>query len=1010
MVDLAAAAEAAANTGTPPPTMTPPDKSQVEESLLLYGGLVALSLALYSVLRKRCSRVMIPAAKHGDVPASRELDAYLLADGANGEKPRNNGGEVSTPPLRPSEARGHGRGRGRNRDRHDPRDENTCGCWSWFTRCKACGCSGSLASLDMSWSWKALALRERDLVRIAGLDAYIFLRVVRFCWAVMTGYAVVALVFLIPVYLGQPMPARCKSVCESQASAHHSVTADPDDPWDAASCICSDIDRASMANIAAGSSALWTPVLVMYIFTMSTLWATSVEYRAMVRIKRRYWSSAPPEAYSVLVEHLPPRLCDRSGRLLYEYFDRVFPDRVFAVSMVDTGTDLSRRLRGIGVQRNKALWKLEHATVDYYRAQEHVLAPQQGCCGGSCCTNRSSSNGSATSKALKCWHCLMYCVTCGKLPYPDASQVRQMRSHVENLEESLEDLNAEFAIARNEYHQLCNTVGKFSATNGARRMDSFKSFGSLTDSLDESFSVLERGQTGGASVAEPPPSPSRPDKSKFSPSGAAVDEQSNGGDDGTATRLLPRDEDAFFSSAFVTFRTLKASTVASQTQIDDKSDMRVVPAPEPLDVAWDNLGMTTHERVVRRAVTKTVFYLLVVFWGVLTSVVGASTSTPALARQIPAIKSLLEKYPHLAGYMDMLAPLVLVSLVGVVNPLMSLLARFEGRISESAADKRAMERYFIFLVVQVFLFYSIAGTVFKTLVEILQQPSRIVSTLGSSLPRNAAFYLQFVVVKLFWMLCFELLRVADVILALLRRLVAGLPRTERERISLFCGCFELTYPGPISIPSTLSQVLLVYFISIVYAVIQPLIVLVAFCFFALANVCYSTILTSATKQMYDSGGRFWWNSAYRCIVGGLVTAQLTLMGVMVIKGSIGMAIPLWFLVFGTIFVAYKLEARYATLVSTLPMHLAAELDEIASENTVEVRPALWQYGSKTFPGTEGPEAFYNILRPSSARSQAASAPAQHVYCFDHPVLQEQTRVKPFELRRAPSSRYGTLTP
>jgi len=712
-----------------------------------------------------------------------------------------------------------------------------------------------------------------------------------------------------------------------------------------------------------------------------------VEYRAMVRIKRRYWGAAPPEAYSVLVEHLPQNLRDRSGRLLYDYFDKVFPNRVFSVSMVDTGTPLFRHLNKVGASRNTVLWKLERAIVEFYKAQaetrtKHWYETRIPWLSNKCCSEK------------------------GKWAILD-----KRREKVEFLRAELDELNQEFLTTRRRYDRLCH--GSESMPNSSETFESFKSFGTVTSSIDDSFAVLER------SAASPPPASTA---SKEAHHGAIASEENNNalhqttgeeqedeevGDNGP--RVPPSRDDQYFSGAFVTFHTLKASTVASQTQIDSQSDMRVIPAPEPLDVAWGNIGMSLHERAVRRAVTKTAFYLLVLFWGVLTSVVGASTSTPALARQFPAVERLLEDNPNLESYLDMLAPLVLVSLVGVVNPLMSVLARFEGRVSETAADKRAMERYFVFLVVQVFLFYSIAGTVFKTLVEIFQQPSKIAQTLGASLPRNAAFYLQFIFVKLFWMLCFELLRVTDFILALLRRVVAGFPKTERERISLFCGCFELSYPSPISIPSSLAQILLVYFISIVYAVVQPLIVLVAFAFFMLANICYTTIITSTSKQMYDSGGRFWWNSAYRCIVAGLITSQLTLIGVMFIKGAIGMALPIWLLVFATLFVGYKIENRYSTLVSTLPMQLAAELDEVAPASSVEVRPAMWQYGSKTFPGPEGPEVFHNVLRPSSTRYEPTGAPAKHVYCFDHPVLQEQIIAKSFGLRRAFSSRYGTVS-
>jgi len=900
--------------------------SQVSSSLVVYTVAVLLSLAVYSLLRRKCRSVMTPRLALRDA---------LLSGSRAAERDRSSLSVDSVAALNSSTVSG----------RRNSSSGGLEGGENLKTAWTAVNCG--LCDFDLSWAWQALSLREADLIRQCGMDGYVFLRIVRFCWAVTTAYCVVAILFLFPIYAGQPVVPRCRRFCEMEAEE---LDLTESDPWDAASCICTVIDRSSMANVPIGSTTLWTPVLVIYIFTLMTLWAAKLEYQAMVRMKNHYWASTPPEAYSVLVEQIPLRLRDKSGHKIYEYFERMFPEHVFSVAMIDSGTQGFRSLINTGFDRNDVLRRLERV-----KALLNIEGSRnaEGCC-----------PDSAVAKDRR------------------LSSLRRTRY---DLEYQLELLNGRFKRDRNFY--LSDVVDpKEELRKSSEASQVTRTLSALED--------VEALALGGNNAKEE----------------SNVDEEDIGNVEENKDLLVrgyfDRDDDIYFSAAFVTFNRLKPSAIASQSQIDNMSDMSVVPAPEPLDVSWDNIGMSTRTRMLRRVVTRAIFFILLLFWGVFTSVIGASTSTKALARQIPALKAYLAQNPNVSQYLDMLAPLVLISLLSVVNPLMGLMARFEGRVSESAADKRALERYFAFLVIQVFLFYSVAGTVFKTFVEILQQPSRIVDTLGNTIPKNASFYIQFVIVKFFWMLAFELLRGADIILALLRRIVAGKPLTERERLSLFCGCFEMTYPTPLNISSTLAQLLLVYFIAIVYSVIQPLILPTTFVFFALGNVVYTTTITSASEQMYDSGGRFWWNTAYRCIVTGLVTSQLTLIGVLFIKQGFKQVIPMWLLVFATLFFGYKLEARFAPLVSNLSVNQAAFLDEVAPAETVQIRPPLWQYGSRTFPhGIKSRVELNNLNSPTNANRNRL-----FVYNYQHPVLQEEEVIKanPYKGATHEQENYGTL--
>jgi len=728
---------------------------------------------------------------------------------------------------------------------------------------------------DFSWPWKAMALRESDLIRICSFDGYIFIRVIRLMSYLTAFYTIVGIFVMVPFYRNQVQDVKCINVCAGREKA-------VPDPF-VLKCVCGLIDTSSMA--ASQGVALWMPVGIMIIFAVVTLFACGLEYQEMLRIRKDFWNTRPPQGYTVLVEYIPNKLRSASGEKLKEYFEQVFPGELLDVSMVDVDSAQIQDIEYLANIRHRVLASLERAVTLKEQGVSRICGIEQ-----------------------------------------------DMDSNIKSMEADLELLNEKFCSERDQYMQATQVEEQ---------------------EIEASTQAQERLGFN---------------------------------------RVIGYE---YFSCAFVTFKSLCSSAIASQNTVEQvATGMNFKPAPEPRDVVWENIGMSHTSRMVRRSLTRALFVLILLFWGVLTSVIGASTSTESLAEQFPKIRDILVVHPYLQRYLDYVAPIVLLSVVGIVNPIVTFTCRLEGRNSDSEADWRATERYFVFLIIQVFLFYSIAGTLFKTLVQIIQQPAMIVSTLGANIPKNAAFYIQFIMVKIFWMLCFELLRVVDVFLSIFRRIIFGSAITYREKISYFWGCFDLHYPSPVNLSSTLSQLLLVYFICIVYAVIQPLVLPASFLFFAFANVVYTVVLTTARKQMYGSGGRFLWNVSFKCIVFGLITAELTLLGVLILKQGFSQVFVMWILLVVTIYTSLKVYRRYSPLIDLLPLNFASNIDKSGKSHQFErVQPTVWQYGALR-PG------YQNTFRDDVIIT----------YSFKKPILSEAPVAIPFKFNLdTESTRYGTTS-
>lgn len=97
-----------------------------------------------------------------------------------------------------------------------------------------------------------------------------------------------------------------------------------------------------------------------------------------------------------------------------------------------------------------------------------------------------------------------------------------------------------------------------------------------------------------------------------------------------------------FPVAFVTFRSLVSAMIAVQSQLYDSHKLTVRTAPEPRDIVWENLGIGHNVQVTRNLLSKALFALIVLFWGVISSFIGVATSTAALSRSFPWINELLK--------------------------------------------------------------------------------------------------------------------------------------------------------------------------------------------------------------------------------------------------------------------------------------------------------------------------------------------------------------------------------
>lgn len=193
-----------------------------------------------------------------------------------------------------------------------------------------------MAEAPLNWVSKIFGVSWRQVRESVGLDAYFYLRYIRMCFKITFVSALWGIIILFPIY----------AAGDNGASGWYHV---------------------SMANVTQGSSIIWVSVMYLYFFTFFVLYVMKQEYKHFVELRLDFLGKGdgltePQHQYSVMVENIPKDL--RSDKALYNYFDKLFPGKVFSANVilkVPGLEELSRKKVDVSSRLEKAI-AYYHAT------------------------------------------------------------------------------------------------------------------------------------------------------------------------------------------------------------------------------------------------------------------------------------------------------------------------------------------------------------------------------------------------------------------------------------------------------------------------------------------------------------------------------------------------------------------------------------------------------------------------------------------------------------------------
>ena len=220
------------------------------------------------------------------------------------------------------------------------------------------------------------------------------------------------------------------------------------------------------------------------------------------------------------------------------------------------------------------------------------------------------------------------------------------------------------------------------------------------------------------------------------------------------------------------------------------------------------------------------------------------------------------------GYLPVIFLLGLIVILPVIFELVAV--RYERRKTFHDTQASMLSRYFYYQLANVYVSVT-AGSIIKSLADILDHPSNILGLLGESLPTMVGYFVALLVTKIMAGLPMVFLRFGALFRMLILRLLSSKDKVTQRELDWVYRLENVQYGW--EFPSQL----LVVVIMFIYAIICPVILPVGLIYFVGALTMYKKQILYVYSPVYESGGAMFPIAVQRTLFG-LVCGQMTLLG------------------------------------------------------------------------------------------------------------------------------------
>eukprot|EP01117_Protostelium_nocturnum_P008703 TRINITY_DN3119_c0_g1_i1.p1 TRINITY_DN3119_c0_g1~~TRINITY_DN3119_c0_g1_i1.p1 ORF type:complete len:1053 (+),score=313.25 TRINITY_DN3119_c0_g1_i1:280-3438(+) len=382
---------------------------------------------------------------------------------------------------------------------------------------------------------------------------------------------------------------------------------------------------------------------------------------------------------------------------------------------------------------------------------------------------------------------------------------------------------------------------------------------------------------------------------------------------------------------FVTFKYVGTAMAAAQSlHSSHKKKWIIKLAPDPKNIIWANLSFRHREQFLRSCLCGGALFGLFAFYTIPVTAISAFTNLNYL-RDVVVFRSLvnwLESNSFLKGVVGSFLPTLALQIFMALLPIILKFILKNGKYYlKTELEMGVTKAYWTFLLLNVFLVTSLTGSLFKIINDVFEHPTLLISLLASSLPSQAEFFIEYMIVSTFVQYPFQICKLIDFGLKYLNMWSFCYTETERREIRREEENFDYV--------KDFSEELLAFSIGLTYSVMQPIILPFTFLFFVFAHFVQRHQFVFVIRTKFE--GYQMLEYIINILTLSCIIFQITMTGVFALQlfpaGSIFCAL----MIAVTIIVYYFLRDHYLASSYFVPMRhcdteklvAADDIDEIA---------------------------------------------------------------------------------
>ncbi|CAK9063390.1 unnamed protein product [Durusdinium trenchii] len=309
------------------------------------------------------------------------------------------------------------------------------------------------------------------------------------------------------------------------------------------------------------------------------------------------------------------------------------------------------------------------------------------------------------------------------------------------------------------------------------------------------------------------------------------------------------------SAGFVTFSSRRMCMLAVSPQYRaDAAQLTVTMPPDPEDVIYEDLAKDPEMQAGGTVTAGVLLLLIFIIWAPMIATFLDKVEPLILSVENDQLRRLLQGVMS-TGVLKMFMSFLPTLFMAIIHNVLTLKAG-------AWAQLKLQDWFFAFQMVFVLLVTTIVGTILNVLEKILAHPGEVVYILADALPGFSDFYINYILLSCFLQV-FDLLRTVNLAKYVFYR-SRNVEEDEARQLS------EPEDQDSDGMGARMAKVALHLVVCTVFASCCPVILLIAWLYFAVGRYTYGFLVIFAETKKPDMGGAFWVKSLRHLFLGLLV--------------------------------------------------------------------------------------------------------------------------------------------